>query len=182
MPSRNSHNDVPHAFSRGTVVLLVKSGWSREHRGPVDLYEAAYRKEGLEFVRVAKRFLDRFGGLTIHYKTKTRQEDVLDFRAERAALGSGEGALAGYEELAGERPLCPIGSYFLGHNMLLMDRKGRVFGGTEWSILFIGKSGEEAIEKILTGAPVETVKSDVIDEAGRLRQEKSQAGAKKGTG
>src|SRR5260370_22734320 len=135
MTQRTGHNDAPEVFSRTTRALLTESGWTPAYHGPVDLYAAAYRDEKLQFPESARRFLSRFGGLVIHYKTKTGQDDVLEFRAERAAKGSGHGTLASYQEMACGHPLCPIGSCLFGTCMLLMDTSGRVLGGTEWSLL-----------------------------------------------
>ena len=67
----------------------------------------------------------------------------------------------------------PIGSYSFGMSMLLMNAQGRVFGGTEWSLIHIACSGEAAIEAILTGAPTQTVKENVVDERHRPRNKKT---------
>jgi hypothetical protein len=165
-----SRNDVPEVFSEVTRALLTKSGWWPNYHGPVDLYVAVYRDEELKFPRAARRFLDRFGGLVIQYKTKMQQDDVLEFRADRAARGSGQDTLVGYEEMAGEHPLCPIGSYSFGMCMLLMDAKARVFGGTEWSLLLVGRTGEEAIERILTGVPAVTMAATFVKEGSQSRR------------
>jgi hypothetical protein len=175
MIGRTIHSHDPRGFSEAALALLKKSGWTPAYHVPVDAYLAAYRDEKLEMPPAVRRFLEHFGGLVIQYKTATKQDDILEFRAERAARGSGHGTLEGYEEMAHER-LSPVGSYSFGLCMLLMDARGRVFGGTEWSLVFLGPSGEAAIERILTGSTPETVAEDVVDEAQRPRKKKTERG------
>src|SRR5271166_2959759 len=122
-------------FSESTLTSLRAGDWTPDRTVPTTTYSSAYDDEELTLLPRAKEFLSRFGGLTIRYRTPTGQEDVLDFRADRTVVGAGHGAIAGYEEWAHTRPLCPIGSYQFGTCMLLMDAHGQVFGGTEWSLI-----------------------------------------------
>ena len=104
-----------------------------------------------------KQFVREFGGLIIRYETKSRQEDVLEFLAERAVQGMGGSGLTGFEELIGVAPLCPIGHYLFGTCMLFMDSRGQVFGGSDETVTFVGKTGEDAIGNILTGVASEVL-------------------------
>lgn len=169
MAPRNRVVEIAEPFSAATLALLGQSGWTADYRGPVDLYLECYRREALECPQAAIRFLARFGGLVVPYRTDTHQDDVLDLRADRAALGSGHGALASYEAMGTRGALCPIGSYQHGDCLLLMDGQGAVLGGTEWSLLYVGRTGEEAIERILSGAAMETVASDRAEVAPQSR-------------
>ena len=90
------------------------------------------------------------------------------------AKGAGRGTLEGYEEMA-NAPLSPIGSYSFGMCLLLMNSQGRVFGGTEWSLVVLGSTGEEAIERILTGVPARTLAEDIVDEGHRHRKKKPKS-------
>lgn len=118
---------------------------------PIAPYETAYAAEGLPFPQKVKAFLRHFGGLIIRYGTPAENQDVLEFLAERAVQGMGRGGNKGFEELVGVAPLCPIGHYQYGTCILFMDRRGRVFGGSDEAVTLVGSTGEEAINNILCG-------------------------------
>jgi len=145
-------------FSPVALAYLRKAGWTPKRVVRTSLYEEPYKAEGLSLLLKAKSFLGKFGGLIICYVTKSQQQDVLEFLAERAVQGMGNGGVEGFEELIGVAPLCPIGHYLFGTCLLLMDSRGRVFGGSDETVTFIGATGEKAISNILSG-----VKSNVLE-------------------
>ena len=101
---RKSNNGLlPH----GILPYLRKAGWTPQRVVATSLYEGAYELEGLSLLSKAKQFLHTFGGLIIRYITKSQQEDVLGFLAERAVQGMGGGGLEGFEELIGVSPFAP---------------------------------------------------------------------------
>ncbi|HUY88504.1 MAG TPA: SUKH-3 domain-containing protein [Pirellulales bacterium] len=145
------------AFPTATVSRLRKAGWTPKRVVATSLYEHAYDSEQIRFLPKTKQFLRQFGGLIIPYLTKSRQEDVLEFLADRAVQGLGGSGIEVFEELIGTVPLCPIGHYLFGTCILFMDCQGRVFGGSDETVTFVGESGEEAIGNILTGVEGEVL-------------------------
>ena len=141
-----------NAIPKAALPYLRKAGWTPKRVVPTAMYEQAYESEGVPFLSKTKEFLSAFGGLIVCYETKSRQEDVLEFLAERAVQGMGGSGLKGFEELIRVAPLCPIGHYLSGTCMLFMDTRGHVFGGSDETVTFIGETGEDAIGNILTGA------------------------------
>ena len=145
------------AIPDAALSYLRKAGWTRRRVVPTSLYEEAFGSEGVPFLPKTEEFLLKFGGLIVPYPTESGQEDVLEFLAERAVQGMGSGALEDFEGLIGVAPLCPIGHYLYGTCMLFMDSRGRVFGGSDEAITFVGETGEDAIGNILTGVAREVV-------------------------
>jgi hypothetical protein len=137
---------------------LRKARWTPWRVVPTSLYEEAYASEGLRLLPEAELFLRGFGGLIIPYATRSHQEDVLEFLADRAVQGMRGRGIETFEELIGVAPLCPIGHYLFGTCMLFMDSRGWVFGGSDESVALVGKTGEEAVRNILTG-----VESEVLE-------------------
>jgi len=157
MDEQRQPKKTESAFPRAALTYLGKAGWTRNRVAPTSLYEQAYGSEGLPFLPRTKRFLREFGGLIIRYVTKSRQEDVLEFLAERAVRGMGGNGIKCFEELIGVSPLCPIGHYLFGTCMLFMDNRGWVFGGSDETVTLIGRTGEEAVRNILTGVESEVL-------------------------
>jgi len=149
------------AFSPFALAYLREAGWMPKRAVPTLLYEKAYKAEGISLLLKAKMFLRQFGGLIIRYVTKSQQQDVLEFLAERAVQGMGGGGIEGFQELIDVGPLCPIGHCFFGTCLLMMDGKGRVFGGSDEAVTFIGATGEEAISKILSDVESEVLESRI---------------------
>ena len=145
MDEPKNHNGLPESV----LPLLRKAGWAPGRAVPVDSFVAAYRAEGLPWTNEVEEFLREFGDLVIVYTTKFESNDVLEFCAQRAALGIGRVGLKEFEELSGRRSLCPVGHYQFGTCLLLMAGNGEMLGGTDEAITFIGKSGKDAIGNIL---------------------------------
>jgi hypothetical protein len=145
------------ALSPATLSYLNAAGWTTKRSVSTSLYEDAYAAERLSLLPEAKNFLRRFGGLIIKYVTPRQQQDVLEFLAERAVRGMGNGGNEGFEELTGVAPLCPIGHCYFGTCILFMDANGRVFGGSDETVSLIGPTGEEAIGRILSGVECKVI-------------------------
>jgi hypothetical protein len=137
------------------IVALREAGWTPTRAVATSLFEDAYSAEGLKLLPKSKKFLRQFGGLIIKYKMPNQRQDVLEFLAERAVQGMSGGGISCFEELTGVAPLCPIGHFLFGTCMLLMDRQGRVFGGSDTGVSLVGESGMQAICAILTGSEME---------------------------
>jgi len=111
----------------------------------------------ITLARVLLGALSHFGGLIIPYKNLAQQDDTLDFLADEAVQGLGGHALRSYEEIVAAGRLCPIGHYAFGSCLLLMTSAGKVYGGQDLILYYVGESGQHAIENIVTGRNVEAI-------------------------
>ena len=66
-------------------------------------------------------------------------------------------------------PLCPIGHYQYATCMMLQDERGRVFGASDDTTSFLGESGEEAIENILSLREPRLIQSEILESGKRRR-------------
>jgi hypothetical protein len=98
----------------------------------------------------------------IEYEGALGQSDVLEFCADGAVRGMGGGGLDQMERLLDVSPLCPIGHYKHATCMMLQDESCRVFGVSDDTTSFLGESGEEAIENILSLRDPRLIRSDVV--------------------
>lgn len=140
-------SDMPVAVS----TCLREAGWTPTRAVSTSLYQDAYRSEGRPFLLKAKEFLSRYGGLVIPYTTKSQTEDVLAFLAEREVHAMNGIGVESFEALLGVAPLCPIGHYQCGTCILFMDKRGRVFGGSDETLTLIGRTGEGAGRTFVRG-------------------------------
>ena len=159
----------PFAYSQQVESDLRAAGWLpiRERNTPV--YETAYQDEGVSLLPATHDFLRRYGGRVIRYEDQSKNLDILEFCADDAVRGMGGGGLRQVERLLDVRPLCPIGHYQYGTCMLLQDETGRVFGVSDDTTVFLGDSGEEAIENILSGREPQLLRSEILPGAGPKR-------------
>jgi hypothetical protein len=64
--------------------------------------------------------------------------------------------VAAYSKIVGS-PLSVIGEASRGYLLLMMDERGRVFGGYDDVFLLIGTSGKDAIEALASGRELQPV-------------------------
>jgi hypothetical protein len=157
------------AHSPQTESYLREAGWSAARRTDPTDYERAFEHEGVPLTQSTRDFLDRYGGLVIKYRDPLGQTDVLDLRADDAVRGIGPRGLDEMERLLDARPLCPIGHYQFATCMLLQDGSGRVFGVSDDTTSFLGESGEDAIENILSLREPRLIRSEVVEHGKRRR-------------
>lgn len=158
-----------YAHSPRVEGYLRGAGWSAEKRVERARYEAAFEREGVSLTQATRDFLSRYGGLMIRYHDIVGGTDVLEFCADDAVRGLGSGGLHQMERLLDVSPLCPVGHYQYATCMMLQDEKGRVFGVSDDTTSFLGESGEEAIENILSLREPRLIRSEVI-EYGKVRR------------
>jgi hypothetical protein len=164
------HESGSFAHSLRAESYLRAAQWLPGGHADVARYEAACEAEGVSLLPATRDFLRRYGGLVIKYEDSLRQTDVLEFCADDAVRGMGIGGLRQVERLLDVRPLCPIGHYQYGTCMLLQDEGGRVFGVSDDTTTFLGESGEEAIENILSLREPGLIRSEVIEQGKTRRQ------------
>jgi SUKH-3 immunity protein len=156
MTSRNTNGDF-RAFSPTTMACLRAAGWRPERKTPLEKYRAAFAEERIGFPKKVQEFLSRFGGLVISYTVREKQQDTLDFLADEAVQGLGGKALRLYEKFADSGKLFPIGHFADGACLLMMSVSGKVYGGLDWRILFVGESGSHAIENIISAKDMQII-------------------------
>lgn len=149
-----AHNEEHPVLSDTSQRVLRLAKWTPERRVDVAPYRAAFAAEGLTLPPAVEKFLEQFGSLVIKYEVRSGQTDVLEFCADDAVKNVGRVAIALLEKELLARHLSPIGHYQYGTCMLLQDELGRVFGVTDDATIIVGASGEEAVEKILSGATI----------------------------
>jgi SUKH-3 immunity protein len=162
----------PFAFSRRTDRDLRAAKWSPGRKVDGSVYERVYQEEDVPLLPASRDFLSRYGSLIIPYADQAGNRDVLEFCADDAVRGMGSGGLRQVERLLGVRPLCPIGHYQFGTCMLLQDETGRVLGVSDDTTSFLGASGEEAIENILSGRAPRIIRSEFLHENQGLKGSK----------
>jgi hypothetical protein len=129
-----------------THSALISAGWYPERRVPIDHWQKYLLKEGLHWLESAEQFLTQFGGLTIEPRPNPESKfgsnsflvDPMDDYARLDYVGF-------YEEIIGE-DLCLLGTCGV-EELIVMDRKGRVFAGYEAGFLIVlGNTVQEALE------------------------------------
>lgn len=156
MAKSKSEGDTK-VFSEQTLKCLRSAGWSPAREVPVEVFESAFAEDNLQLPSKVRFFLSHFGGLIISYKNLAQQDDTLDFLADEAVQGLGNHALRSYEEIIAAGRVCPIGHYAFGSCLLMMTAAGKVYGGQDVILYYLGESGPHAIENIITGRNGEAI-------------------------
>lgn len=127
------------------------SGPSLAEEDTFSLIAKAFESEGVKLSGAAGSFLEKFGGAVVRYQFNESLTDVLDFCADDAVCGMGDGILSNLEERLNVGMLCPVGGFCFGMRNLLMNADGAVYGVGDEGVARIASSGEEAIDLILSG-------------------------------
>ncbi|MDO5068478.1 MAG: SUKH-3 domain-containing protein [Propionibacteriaceae bacterium] len=117
--------------------VLSRAGWSPNRRVDVASWEAVVAAEEWEFVKPARGFLTRFGGLDILWPGPdgSARELVLGITPELEDP-------ARYEEATGVR-LTPVGLGFSGHYTFFIGADGAMYGAFDGDL---GRWGADATE------------------------------------
>lgn len=131
-----------------TIDYLLAAGWKPERIVDTKIYKDAFKKENLPLYPNAEKFLSKFGSLIIRYFYTVGSfeiDDILAFCANETVVGMGGCKSC---EL-----FSPIGDVFGGTGMLFMNEEGQVYGifNEEFDPVFFAETGEDAIDKILSG-------------------------------
>jgi len=140
-------------FSPETEVLLRKAGWKENRVIDTTRYEKILLEEGFEVTDCVIKFLKEFGGLIIrHPHAKVSgTEDYFHLDAAKAARRVDPNWVReDYSQRVGKK-LCVIGDAFNEYMVLSMSADGEVFAGFDDILVYVGSSGEEAIEAICSG-------------------------------
>lgn len=140
-------------FSPATQSQLQRAGWSERRRFDVASYRQALEDEVFSVFEVVVEFLESFGGLRVFYPDPAGARGwlVLHFDVPEALQHIDRETVFAYEDRIAQ-PLCVVGSSDNGRTTLMMDDAGRVYGGAEKRLTFLGQSGPQAIEALCSGA------------------------------
>lgn len=141
-------------FSKTIFNLLTQAGWSPsrecEH---FQYYRQLLTAHHFQLSEVQAKFLKNFGGLLIKHPHAVKFDliDNFHFEVEQALQGGDpDWVKEDYSERVGES-LCVIGEAFRRGMVLCMSPTGKVYAGTDDWLVYVGASGEEAIEALGAG-------------------------------
>lgn len=146
------------SFSDRAYSVLAAAGWSPERAIDISDQVAALEGDGYTVFDSVRAFLARFGRMVLeyaHYKDPTRP-DRATLDAVEAAAGVFPETVSSWSAALGQG-VCPIGQAFSDHMTLVMAADGSVYAGYDDTLVRVGRSGEEAIENLTTGAEPEPV-------------------------
>lgn len=142
-----------HTFSKNTLSALQRSGWYPERRIDISDELKIFERENYPIFPVVLDFLKQFGKLQIVYSISHIVEGHTSqfyFEIERALKMFRRETVDTYMEDSGI-VFCPIG-ITKSSLFLVMSADGKVYGIYK-DMLFIGESGEQAIENIINRNP-----------------------------
>lgn len=142
-----------HTFSEHTKAILFEAGWSDSRSVDTRDFEQRLESEGYRVYESVSRFLESFGGLMVSVHLPQSHHLTVDFHFNPSATVKSiySKRVSGDQRIWADPPLCVIGFYHRGHMVLMMDEQGCVYGGYDDLLVFIGASGEEAIEAMCQG-------------------------------
>jgi len=166
-------------FSQKTINDLHHAGWYEGRKcKPFSEYKRLLNQENFELSETIEQFLKSFGGLSIKYSNDVFEQFFRSFgplfvknlhTKARDATGDFHfdvvkavhrvdplWVLVDYSKRVGE-PLCIIGEAFRRDMVLSMSHTGKVYAGADDFLVYVGTSGEEAIEALCTGRELEKV-------------------------
>ncbi|MBF9142692.1 SUKH-3 domain-containing protein [Hymenobacter properus] len=136
-------------FSPSTLAYLTQAGWEVGRKEWTIKYRAFLSGEGYDWFPAVADFLAEFGDLLIRFKREDGSSDTIDLDACNASSGfDSRWVTEDYTRRIGQTKFCAIGQAYSNHMLLFMDEAGRVYGGFDDFLCFIGNSGAEAIEVI----------------------------------
>ena len=145
-----------NSFSPSTLAYLAQAGWKVGRKVWTIKYSVFLTGEGYAWFPAVAEFLAEFGGLLIEFKREDGGPDMIDLDACEASSGfDSRWVTEDYIQRIGQTKFCAIGQAYSNHMLLFMDEAGRVYGGFDDFLCFIGKSGAEAIEVICSNQRVQ---------------------------
>ncbi|MDM8560851.1 SUKH-3 domain-containing protein [Candidatus Parabeggiatoa sp. HSG14] len=166
-------------FSQQTLNDLYQAGWYKGRKcQQFSEYKHLLNQEEFELSDSIEQFLKSFGGLFIkcshnvfeqlfrsfgpllatnpHAKVRDATSDFHFDVIKAVHRVDSLWVSVDYSERIGE-PLCTIGDAFRGDMVLSMSLTGKVYAGADDFLVYVGASGEEAIEALCTGRELEKV-------------------------
>jgi len=143
---------MSYQFSDELISILERSGWSSMRKVRTNQYVSDWKRDGYKVFQQALDFSASFGEIRLAhpaYAGSAFDESYFDPSAATRRLDRAW-VIEDYEGLAMEQ-LIPVGQGYSGHLNYLIGDRGGFYGGYDDYFCRIGKTVEEAIEKILLG-------------------------------
>jgi hypothetical protein len=142
--------DRSFAFSSTALRALTCAGWFPGRSADTRAYERALEEDGYEVFPVVLEFLSEFGGLSIVHERLSGKQDTPCFDAKIAAESVFPEQVAAYSSQV-DASLCVVGEYCWRLYTIMMDQDGRSYGGVDQNLDYLGGTGVQAIENIISG-------------------------------
>lgn len=146
--------------SRIVARIMNQAGWFNGRHIDTSEYEKMLRSEGYHVFPAVTEFLSQFGGL--YFENPDAQPPAPEdwhFDVKAAVKHAFPTNLYLYGRRLGDE-VCLIGEASRDHLVLMMDGSGRVFGGYDQVLLYIGSSGLDSIIALCEGRQLTPLKED----------------------
>jgi hypothetical protein len=141
-------------FSAAALALLQQAGWCEGREFDPSTWEAKLREEDFDVSAPAHDFLAEFGGLKVAHPNGKGRDFAFDLEG---LIGFDTDALYEYSRFLGA-DLCPIGRSHGDYMLLGMAPDGRVFAGVDQTLVQVGDSALEAIERLVADGPFQKLR------------------------
>jgi len=139
-------------FTQKVYRKLVESSWHEGRKIDTSLFKLVNLKDGYTWTEKVREFLEEFGNLRIDIHREGTGPDFFHFDAVKAANDVDPSWIKkNYSERLNGDQLCVIGQAFSNHLTLMMAEDGKVYGGYDDFLTFLGDTGYQAIENICKG-------------------------------
>lgn len=135
-------------FSKETIKYLCEAGWSENYKiKDIEFVKDKLRAAGFAIPNKVAVFLNHFGNIRV----ENNSDDSFHFNAPEA-IGNvdPDWVIEDYSARVRDK-LCIIGEAFNGYMVLCMSSAGEVYAGFDNTLVYVGASGEEAIDKLCLG-------------------------------
>ncbi|MCU0390623.1 MAG: SUKH-3 domain-containing protein [Thermoflexibacter sp.] len=140
-----------HTYTNEIKTILLNSKWREGRKVWIYKEKMCLAIEKYILTPKVEIFLQEYSGLSIYFKTISEQQDFFHFDVCKVIEEFDKRWIdEDYINRISTSNLCVIGQAYSNHLTLLMDELGTVYGGYDDLLYLIGKSGEEAIENLIT--------------------------------
>ncbi len=135
-------------FSPETIILLLNAGWKANRSVDTTNFKKCLLRVGYPWLIQVQDFLSEFGKLEIivpavdSVSVKLFHFDV----CKAVADIDSRWIIEDYTDRLRNKKLCVIGQAFSSHLTLIMDDKGKIYGGFDDLLYLVGNNKYDAIE------------------------------------
>jgi len=136
-------------FSNQVEHLLARAGWTADRAVDVESIREYVLVKGYDWFPAVNNFLEKFMDLEAKFPREDGQSDLFHFNVMKAEQGIHEDWIQkDYKMRIGGMEVCIIGQAFSNHLSLFMDISGKMYGGYDDELFFVGQDQYEAITNI----------------------------------
>lgn len=145
-------SNMKNVFTNESYTCLLKAGWNSERSLNKEEIIEKLSIEGYSVFKEVVDFLASFEGIEVNFfNKKSKKIDDFNFCLERAFnLEVPERLMEDYLPRIQKQKICPIGTAYRDHFILIMDDNGIVYGAYDDFLVKIGNSYFEAINAIIS--------------------------------